>query len=141
MSARGGRGRPRHPRGTSRQTPSSVHGPARNITVGMQGCQGRLLVSARGGRGRSWKTPSSRQGQGLGCQGRLLVSACGGHGRPRHPRGTARQTPSSLLLTARGGQGRLLVIAADPLEPARHCPQWSGESARECPLWSGQGCS
>ena len=68
-------------------------------------------MSARGGRGRSWETPSSRQGQGWWCRGRLLVSARGGHGRPRHPRGTPRQTPSSLLVTAHSGRGSLLVSA------------------------------
>ena len=111
-----GHGRPRHPRGTSWQTPTSV------------------LVSARGGRGRPpnprgtlRQTPSRLLVSDGSAKGRLLVSAHGGRGRPPKPRGTSRQTPSSLLVASRWATSPPGNVAADPYECARDCPQGSGQ--------------
>ena len=99
---------------------------------------GTLMENEKGvspaGRGRA--------GGGVQGRRRLLVTARGGRGRPGTARGTARQTPSRVQGQGRWCHGRLLAwslwatsppgnVAADPLL----------EAARQYLRWSGQGCS
>ena len=118
-------GRPGTPRGTSRQTPSSMQGGVH------RGCSQR--------HGQAHVHPGERRGRPpRACREVSTEAARNVTAGPRTPRGTSRQTPPEACQASRQVRHGPGNVAADPLEHAGRCPRRLLVTSRQAQVQPGQ---